>query len=177
MADANEYGKALLMLAGETGDEEKVLAELSDVKRIIIENPKYTDLADTPAVPSAERIGLVEEAFKGVDGNVLNLLKMLCEKREFYKIPAIADSYSKLFDEHAGRLRVTAVTAVPLTDAQATALKEKLEKKTGKTVIIENKVDPAVLGGVKLRYAGVQLDGTLRANLLAMEKKLADLKI
>lgn len=177
MADANEYGKALLLLSEENGRAEAVLEELSDIKAVIGENPGYIELADTPALSSSVRIGLISDAFSGIDPNLLNLLKLLCEKREFYKISAVAGSFVKFYDESIGRLRVTAVTAVPMADAQTEALKEKLEAKTGKTVVIENIVDPAVLGGVKLRYAGVQLDGTLRANLTALEKKLEELKV
>ena len=106
-----------------------------------------------------------------------DLLKILCEKREFYKLPAICDSFSTYYDEAVGRLRVSAVTAVPMTPEQTEALREKLERKTGKTVVIDNIIDPRVIGGVKLRYAGVQLDGTLRANLDAMEKRLTELKL
>ena len=177
MADANEYGKALLMLAAEDGTAEKVLGDLADVKRSVDANPKYTDLADTPALPSSVRVGLINDAFSGIDKNVLNLLKILCEKKEFYKISAIADSYESLYDESVGRIRVTVVTAVPLSEKQSGALSKKLEKKTGKTIILKNIIDPSVLGGVKIRYEGVQLDGTLRANLLSLEKSLADLKL
>lgn len=177
MADASEYGKALLMLANESGNADSVLADFSDVKKAIEDNPKYVDLADTPALPSSKRVELIHEAFSGIDGNLLNLLKILCEKREFYKVYAVADSFGKYYDESVGRLRVTAVTAVPLTSGQCDALVKRLEAKTGKTVVLENIVDPAVLGGVKLRYDGVQYDGTLRANLLSMEKSLAELKL
>ncbi len=177
MADANEYGKALLMLSLEKGSAEKVLEELTVVKNALKENPKYTDLADTPALPSSLRMGLVDEAFGGFDEYLLNLLKILCEKREFYKVPAICDSFSGYYDESIGRLRVSAVTAVPMTPEQKASLREKLERKTGKTVVVDNIVDPKVIGGVRLRYAGVQLDGTLRANLDAMEKRLTELKL
>ncbi len=177
MADAIEYGKALLMLAASEGSAEKILEDLSVVKSAVAANPKYTDLADTPALPSKVRVGLIGDAFSGIDQNALNLLKILCEKKEFYKITAIADSYERLYDESVGRLRVTAVTAVPLSEKQSAALSEKLAKKTGKTIILKNIVDPSVLGGVKMRYEGVQLDGTLRANLLSLEKSLAELKL
>ena len=55
---------------------------------------------------------------------------------------------------------------------QTQAMKKKLEDMTGKTVRLENTVDPKVLGGVRLRYAGVQLDSTLESRLIALEKSL-----
>ena len=43
---------------------------------------------------------------------------------------------------------------------------------TGKTIIIKNTVDKSILGGIKLRYLGKELDGTRKARLNAIEKSL-----
>jgi exodeoxyribonuclease VII large subunit len=51
-------------------------------------------------------------------------------------------------------------------------LKEKLENMTGKAIVIKNTVDKTVLGGIKLRYLGRELDGTLKARLSSIEKSL-----
>ena len=60
---------------------------------------------------------------------------------------------------------MTAVTAVALTQEQHARLTEKLTQLTGKTVELENKVDPAVLGGVRLDYDGKRVDGTVQSRL------------
>jgi len=60
---------------------------------------------------------------------------------------------------------VQAVTAVPLTEAQHGRLAEKLAKLTGKTVELTNRVDPSVLGGVRLDYDGKRVDGTVQSRL------------
>ena len=177
MVDASEYGKALLMLTDERGTTEQVLEDIAAVKTVVLENPKYSDLADTPAVSSKERIALVGEAFGGIDGDLLSLLKMLCENREFYRIPAVADAYKACYEESRDILNVTAVTAVPMSEKQIDKLKNKLSEKTGKTVVVENIVDKSVLGGMKLRSAGVQLDGSLKGSLEALGKRLEELKV
>jgi F-type H+-transporting ATPase subunit delta len=51
-------------------------------------------------------------------------------------------------------------------------MKEKLAKMTGKTIIIKNTVDKSILGGVKLRYSGIQLDGSVKTRLDTFEKSL-----
>ena len=62
-------------------------------------------------------------------------------------------------------LPVTAVTAVALSEEQAARLKEKLEKLTEKTVELTNRMDPDVLGGVRLDYDGKRLDDTVAHRL------------
>ena len=54
----------------------------------------------------------------------------------------------------------------------ANKIKEKLEKKTGKTVVLTNTVDRSVISGIILRYMGIQLDGSLAARLAQIEKSL-----
>ena len=65
-------------------------------------------------------------------------------------------------------LVVTAVTAVALTAAQQARLTEKLSGITGKTIDLRNRVDPNVLGGVRLDYDGKRLDDTVAHRLNAI---------
>ena len=55
---------------------------------------------------------------------------------------------------------------------QLQKIRIKLEKMTGKTVNVKNRIDSEVLGGIKLAVMGKQFDGTLRARLEAIENGL-----
>ena len=72
---------------------------------------------------------------------------------------------------------VRAVTAVPLTQTQTQKLREKLEKLTGKTVELENRVDPECLGGVRLDYNGMRVDGTVQNRLDSIRGLLRNMVI
>ena len=80
--------------------------------------------------------------------------------------------YGKSGYARCGICPAEAVSALPLTEEQLGAIKARLEDTTGKTIVLKNTVDPSVLGGIKLRYMGIQLDGTLRARLNAIENGL-----
>ena len=41
-------------------------------------------------------------------------------------------------------------------------------------IIIENKVDPSILGGMKLRYMGIQRDGSVKASLESFAAALGE---
>ena len=57
------------------------------------------------------------------------------------------------------------MTALALNADQAQRLTEKLAKVTGKTIDLVNRVDPSVLGGVRLDYDGKRLDDTVSHRL------------
>lgn len=177
MIDAKEYARALFLLTEEERTTNIVSEEIQTVKRLLCENPRYIKLLDTPALVKEEKLRLIDKAFASLNGSLLNLIKILCEKHAVYQIPRLADAYAVLYDESRGIERVEAVTAVAMTAAQISAMTNKLASLTGKTIIIRNTVDPAVLGGVILRYSGKQLDGSLKARLESFEKSLKSVVI
>ena len=65
--------------------------------------------------------------------------------------------------------------AVALTEAQAQALKERLEKISGKTVLLTQKTDSTVLGGIRVELEGKQLDGTVQERLSSLKKKVTEI--
>ena len=71
-------------------------------------------------------------------------------------------------------LRATAITARPMEERQKEALRRKLSELTGKQVCLETQIDADLIGGIRLRYEGVQLDGSLRSRLDALRRNLAD---
>ncbi len=177
MIDVKEYGKALFLLSEEEGKTEEYLRDLDLVREVLRLHPKYELLLDTPALPATARLALIDEAFEAVAPAVKNLLKILTEKHEAYAVPKIAEAFCALYDEARGILRVKAITAIAMTKKQLAAMQKKLETQTGKQILIENIVDPAILGGVTLRYAGIQFDGSLKTRLDTLEKSLKEVVV
>ncbi len=172
MSGFEEYAKALFLLSEERHTTDYVAEDAKTVLEVLKKEPAYHNLADTPALPTGEKVALIDRAFGSLDRDLLSLLKILCERRVFYAAPQIMTDYLALVDEARGIIRVVAITAVEMEARQIRAMAEKLEQITKKTVRIENRVDPSVLGGVRLRCQGIQLDSTLRTRLDTLEKSL-----
>ena len=172
MTGAYEYARALFMISEEEHSSDKVVSDVKLAKEAFAKNPDYTCLLDTPALPKAERLSLIDKAFASLDESVVNLIKILAEKRLSYLFPKLADEYLALYDESRGILRAEAVSAVALTEKQSEALQQKLSAITGKTIILSNTVDKSILGGIVLRYSGIQLDGSVKTRLDKFESAL-----
>ncbi len=172
MTTVTEYARALFSLAEEGGRAEKIGEELSSLVRIIGDNPKYTSLLDTPALTLPLRVALIDEALSPLDEYLLNLVKLLAERRLVHELPALLREYLAALDEARGVLRAEAVSAVPMTEAELLSITKHIETATGKTVALKNTVDPKILGGVVLRYAGIQEDGSLSRRLKMIAESL-----
>lgn len=173
MVDVKEYERAIFMLAEELGVTERIMEELKIAGELIKDNPKYVSLIETPALPMEEKLSLIDGAFSSFDESLLSFLKILVEKRLLRYVPEISRGFVSLYDDSRGILRAEAISAVALSKEQLEKIKERLEKKCEKTVIITNTVSPDMLGGVTLRYSGTQLDGSLKTRL---DKLKANLK-
>ena len=173
MIRAADYGRALFELAWQEQKDGEIGEEMARVRTLLEGQPGYCRLLDSPALPREQRLLLLEQAFSSLSPYHLNFLKILCEKHAVHQYAACAQVYGQLYDQAHQILRATAITAVGMTKAQQDALVKKLTAMTGKTVKLSNVVDSRVLGGVTLRFGGVQLDGSLQARLDALRQSLA----
>ena len=169
----NVYGEALYSLAREEGLSKAILMELKTLDVCFTQEPDFLRLLGAPNLPKAERCKIVDDSFRGkVAPYILNFLKILTEKGYVRHFHACVQAYRELYNQDNGILPVTAVTASPMNKKQMTALTEKLNRITGKHVELENKLDPAVLGGVRLDYDGKRVDDTVSHRLDAIRGTL-----
>lgn len=175
--DAKNYGDGLFMLTEELGETEQVKEDFELLCTAIQNNPEFLQLLDTPALSREERIEMIEKAFGKLSRNLVNLFKILSERRSAYLIHKIKDSYMMSYDVSRGIERVEAISIIPLTIEQINKLTVKLEDLTGKKIIVNNTIDPSILGGMKLRYLGQQIDSSIKTKLDKFDKSLKDLVI
>lgn len=160
------YGEALYTLAQEEGLSAAILQQLRVLDESFSREPDFPRLLSAPNLSKEERCGIVDDCFRGkVHGYVLNFLKILTEKGYIRHFGDCVRAYTGRYQQDNGILPVTAVTALPLTDAQKRKLTDKLNRITGKQVELTNRVDSTVLGGVRLDYDGKRVDDTVSHRL------------
>lgn len=162
----NVYGEALYSLAREEGLSKIILEQLKVLDTCFRQEPDFLRLLSSPNLPKADRCRILDDSFRGqIEPYILNFLKILTEKGYVRHFSACCQAYRELYNQDNGILPVTAVSAVPLNDKQLAALTEKLSRITGKHVELENKLDPAILGGLRLDYDGKRVDDTVAHRL------------
>ena len=162
------YGEALYTLALEEQLTEQILAELNVLQESFHQEPDFIRLLASPNLSKQERCAIVDGSFRGkVHIYVLNFLKILTEKGYMKHFFDCCKAFEEHYNLDNGILPVTAITAFPLSDAQA-------EKLTGRLIKLRNRVDPTCLGGVRLDYDGKRLDDTVSHHLEAIRGLLKD---
>lgn len=166
---ANVYGGALYDLARDENLAKELLDQLNTLDQAFAQEPAFLRLLSSVAVAKAERCQIIEDSFRNnFHPYVLNFMKILTEKGYIRHFPECCKVYKDRYNADNGILPVTAVTAVPLSDALREKLAAKLTAITGKTIDLECRVDPECLGGVRLDYDGKRLDDTVSHRLDAI---------
>ena len=167
------YGQALYDLAKDEGADEVILQQLNALEEGFAAEPDFVRLLGAPNLPKAERCQILDTSFRGkVQPYVLNFLKILTEKGYMRYFPDCVKAYREHYNQDNGILPVTAVTAVPMTDKQEKALTMKLQSITGKRIELVTKLDPKVLGGMRLDYDGKRVDDTVAHRMDAVRNML-----
>lgn len=160
------YGGALYDLAAAEGLSQEILGQLQALCESFSQEPAFLKLLSAHSLPKTERCKILDDSFVGkVHPYVLNFLKILTEKGYVRQFADCCAAYRVHYNDNHNILPVTAVTAVALNEAQVARLTEKLEKLTEKTVELSNRIDPQVLGGVRLDFDGKCMDDTLSHRL------------
>ena len=167
------YANALYDLADEENCREAWLNELYAVRDLLAEQPDFSRLLSSRAISGQERLAALNRCFSAsLSPYLLNFLKLLCEKGAIAQFPDCVRQYEVRWREAEGISEVTAVTAVPLSQSQQKRLQEKLQTVLQKKILLSCRVDPAVIGGVRLTSEGQELDGTVRRRLDEISKSL-----
>jgi len=160
------YGESLYELAKDESLAALIGEQLRTLQLAFQREPDFIRLLSSPNLTKAERCQILDDSFRGkVHVYVLSFLKILTEKGYMRHFSDCCDAFTGHYNADNGILSVTAVSATPLTAAQSEKLTKKLSQLTGKEIQLKNRIDPAILGGMRLDYDGRRLDDTVSHRL------------
>jgi F-type H+-transporting ATPase subunit delta len=174
---ARRYARALLdvVTAGPPSPDQGPAAVRDALERsraVLGANPELVRALTHPTVPAPARKKVLLAVWSGTPEVVKRLLLLLVERDRVELLPAITEAYALAWNESRGVVAVSAVSAIELDGPVKQALGEALEEATGKEVELKTRVDPSVLGGVRVTVGGRTLDGTVAAQLQALRRRL-----
>ena len=168
------YGESLYELAKDESLAKLIGEQLAVLQEAFRQEPDFIRLLSSPNLTKAERCQILDQSFRSmVHPYLLNFLKILTEKSYIRYFSDCCDAYTARYNQDNGILIVTAVTAVALTQVQKDKLTQKLSRITGKQIALKNRIDSAVLGGMRLDYDGQRLDDTVSHRMDAIRDLLS----
>ena len=173
---ARSYGKALFELARERNQVDVIARELDAVAAQFASEPELQAFFARPWVTAAAKRGVAAEVARRLQVSKLtqDFLALVAAQGRADHLEAIVAAFRELHDGAENRVRARVRTAVPLDDAQRSALTGKLSRALGgKTVVLEEIPDRELLGGFVAEVGSLLVDGSLDGQLARMHRRLA----
>lgn len=167
------YAEALLAAAGQGGVSDLVVEQLRQVvHEVVVPHPALGAALASPRIDAAEKGRVLDRLFaQRIDPMLLRFLKVLAQRGRLGFLSAISDAAKELRDQQLQRTTAEVCTAVPLTDDLRSTITERLSQHLGKGVILREKVDPSLLGGLVVRVGDTVYDSSVSGQLSMMAKR------
>lgn len=164
---ARRYAKALLEVALKQRNFAKVLEELEGFQADLQEFLLLRQLFLSPAIAPAKKKKVLEDLSQkmGLEQLTFNFLSTLIHRDRLNLLEQVIVSSEQQFLERQGITVVEVVTARRLQADEESRMVAELEAFTGKKVRLENRVDPALIGGAITRIGTTVYDGSVQAQL------------
>jgi F-type H+-transporting ATPase subunit delta len=171
-AVARRYAEVLLELAQEASLVRGIREELSALAETIEGSAAVREALVNPRVADDEKRRVLRELVPEASDLFRRFLDLLIRKGRLPELTAIARAYEDLADEREGILRARVETVVPLDERERAELKARLGARFRKEILLEERSNPEILGGVRVIVGDEVLDLSLHNRLERLKERL-----
>ena len=174
---AGRYASALFSLAKDSRSIDRVAGDLKTFDSLVESNPDLQLLVRSPAFSAEDQSRALKAVLDrvGISGLTANFLLLVASKRRLFVVRTMIRDFMALDDADRGVSRAKVTVAAPLDDAQLQALKQSLAEATGgKTVELDVKVDPEIIGGIVVRLGSRMVDASIKTKLNSIRTRMKE---
>jgi F-type H+-transporting ATPase subunit delta len=170
---ARRYAKALFALCGEKAAIDDVHADLTHLVSLLDQSEAWKMFVTEPSGSKQLRGKAINALLTGKTHPLTGkFMAFLDHKNRISILPDLVEAWTELYDEHKGLIRVRVISARPLQSSQKDALTQRLAQRLGKQVMLDEEVDPSIIGGVRILIGDQVSDFSIETQLLHLQKKL-----
>jgi F-type H+-transporting ATPase subunit delta len=171
---AERYAGALVDVALENKQADKVKQELADFAGLMRESPDLHAFLSNPSIARAAKHSAIEAivAKMGATRTLRNYLFVIVDQRRAGMLIEIQEAFSRLLDARQGITQAKVTSATELTPAERAELTAALAKMTGEKVQAQYATDAALIGGAVVRIGSTIYDGSVRTQLERMRARM-----
>jgi F-type H+-transporting ATPase subunit delta len=164
---ARRYARALLAIGEEEGQTRRILEETEQFGGLASDTPLLREMMEARHINRQDKKTALEAVLSsaGFLPATRNFLFLLIDKGRMNILPPIVSELRRLIEQIEGIERVEVVVPMPLTGTQRDLLQSMLEGQTGRKVLLEETVEPAVLGGMIVKVGSTVYDGSARTQI------------
>lgn len=173
---ANVYAEALLGVAENAGQTAAVLDQLDSLVADVLDGyPQLERILASEMVSPEEKSRILDRVL-GAQALplLLRFIKVVARRGRLGLVRAIHRQAHVLYRQKLGQVAVEVTTAAPFDDAAAERLRAALRRLVEGEPVLQQSVDPAILGGVVVRVGDTIYDASVARQLETMRQQMID---
>jgi F-type H+-transporting ATPase subunit delta len=175
---AKKYAKALFLATKDKGLIDQAYEQITDLGKLIKGDKLLLNFLGAPQVLDEHKEKLVRDVFgPRLEQLFVEFLIVVLDKNRVMQLPAIIDEFNRLVEASKGIGRATVITAVAIDDTQRSKLTAQLSSKTNLRIVLEEKVDPSIIGGMIVILHNQIIDGSIKHYLSAISDQLERVRV
>lgn len=176
---AQKYAEALFGIGSSRGKLEVFQANAQDFQKILESSKELMIALSHPNIRKTQRKEIIKSILKEstYDPLFINFVKLVVERGRIQYYPRIVSSFVGLRDTADGRVRGVVYVVESLTSEQHERLRAKAQSKLGCEVVLEERIDPSLIGGLRLEINGRVYDSSVKRHLERLREALKESSI
>lgn len=168
---ARPYASALFDIANSSNSIPQVEAGLSAIASLASDSQDFSRFLRSPVISADKKAAAVQTILEKakVDKTVANFVNVVARNGRLFALPAIISAFRERAAEARGEVTADVTSAAPLTADQVATLADTLKAKIGKSVTLNQHVDPSLIGGLVVKVGSQMIDSSLKTKLTAMK--------
>ena len=166
---AQTYAEALFSI----GLDEKKITKLQDegkaLSEIIYDNEDFLLLLNSRFLDASERKDIANKVLKDFDEDIVNLIKVIIDNNRVDYIEDTLVAFNSLCNEYKGVKEGLVYSAFPLKKETLSNIKNKISEVEHMEVELISRIDPTLIGGVKVVINSHVYDGSIKNQLEKMQ--------
>ena len=170
---ARPYAEALFAAARADMSQAATWQSALDALAALVADTGVASLLSNPQISDARRFELLTGLTKqALASQIAELLKLIIENGRLAALPEVAEQFRTLINESQGVAQCIIESAFPVSSEDLASLVAALRRRFPLNLKPEVRVDPQLIGGVRVTVGDRVLDNSVRARLRAMQAQL-----
>jgi F-type H+-transporting ATPase subunit delta len=174
---AGRYATALFELALDDNAIDAVKKDLEAFDALVAGSPDLARLVRSPVFSAEEQSKALTAvlAKAGIGGLAAKFLNFVASNRRLFAVRDMVKDFQRLAAMHKGEVTAEVTVAETLKDEHVAALKSALKSVSGgNDVDLDIKIDPAIIGGLRVKLGSRMIDSSLRTKLNAIRHAMKE---
>ncbi|MDR0969673.1 MAG: ATP synthase F1 subunit delta [Lentimicrobiaceae bacterium] len=160
---AKRYAKSLFELSIEKGELEEVNNDMALIARVMRENKELRTIIGNNVIRRSKKENIIRKIFEThIQPSTLTFLYFLINKKRENHLYTVTLVFLKMYLDYKNIVIATITTAVAIDEETKTEILNRFSRETDKTIQIENKINPKILGGFVMTLDDYQYDASIK---------------